>query len=121
MISMRSDSVDGLAAEQELWRDDDAVHSGGGRIETILYLFDKLERDPRGGLAAQHSCRDFAGGHAAVKKIARDGHERAGLGLTGRKTHERQTRAPGGLCNAGEARARQVVGDLADDGHVATA
>src|SRR6266404_5194372 len=76
IISMRSDSVDGFAAEQQFRRNHEAVQSRGGRIEIILHLFDQLERDARRRLAAQYTGRDFARGHTTVEKIARDGHER---------------------------------------------
>src|SRR5690242_1915485 len=101
LISMRSDSIDRFAATEQFRRDDDAIQSGGGRIESVLHLFDELEWDARRRLAPQHAGRDFSRGDSTVEKVARDGHERAGLGLSGREAHQRQACAPGGLGDAG--------------------
>src|SRR5260370_4390853 len=121
LISMRSASIYGFAAAQQFRRDDDAVQGRGGGVETVGQLFDQLERDARRRLAAQDAGRDFSRGHSTVEKIARHGHERAGLCLAGRKAHQRQPRALRSLCDTGEARARQDVINLADGVHVAPA
>ena len=80
-----------------------------------------MERDGGGRLAIEHAHGELGGGDAAVVEVTGDGQHGAIIGLTGSKTHEWQPGPAGDLGDAGEARARQIVGNLADRLHPAAA